>query len=174
MITYCLILIGDFGDLLSLKQKRYSLVAFTGLEGVNNFFSHVSLILVATFSIFTKSLLTSFLELVHHTCAPMFLEQNAWVSQKQDSCGNLVVASLPLNFSFSASAESVCCEHPMDWTWLIPFFLTKILELTLSCISQATQYSPSMESPKDIQLVNKGLLLLVRWQLSHSRFAPRP
>ena len=41
-------MIGDFGDLLSLKHKRQSLVAFTGLEGVNNVFSHVSLILVAT------------------------------------------------------------------------------------------------------------------------------
>jgi hypothetical protein len=30
-------------------------------------------------------------------------------------------------------------------------FSQKILKLTLSCISQATQYSPGMESPKDIQ-----------------------
>ncbi len=78
---------GDFGDLLLLKQKRLSLVAFTGLEGVNNVFSHVSLILVATFSIFAKSLLTSFLALVHHTCAPMFLEQNARDSQEKDARG---------------------------------------------------------------------------------------
>ncbi len=59
----------------------------TGLEGVNNVFSHVSLILVAIFSIFAKSLLTSFLALVHRTCAPMFLEQNTRVSEKQDACG---------------------------------------------------------------------------------------
>ncbi len=32
-----------------------------GLGGVNNVFSHVSLILVATFSIFAKSVLTNFL-----------------------------------------------------------------------------------------------------------------
>jgi hypothetical protein len=32
----------------------------TGLEGVNNVFSHVSLILVAIFGIFAKLLLTSF------------------------------------------------------------------------------------------------------------------
>jgi hypothetical protein len=95
-------LIGDFGNLLLLKQKGLSLVAFIGLEGVNNVFSHVSLILVATFSIFTKLLLTSFLDLVHRTFAPMFLEQNAWVSQKQDACGNLVVASLLSTFPFSA------------------------------------------------------------------------
>ncbi len=69
-----------FGDLLSFKQKRQSLVAFTGLEGVNSVFSHVSLILVATSSIFAKSILTSFLLLVLRTCAPMFLEQNARVS----------------------------------------------------------------------------------------------
>jgi hypothetical protein len=66
-------------------------------------FSHMFLlILVATFSIFAKSLLTSFLALVHRTCAPMFLEQNAWVSQNQDANGNLVVASLPSTFPFSA------------------------------------------------------------------------
>jgi hypothetical protein len=66
-------------------------------------FSHMFLlILVAPFSIFAKSLLTSFLALVHHTCDPMFLEQNVWVSQKQDACGNLVAASLPLTFPFSA------------------------------------------------------------------------
>ncbi len=28
-------------------------------------------------------------------------------------------------------------------------FSQKILELTLSCVSQATEYSPSMESPKE-------------------------
>ncbi len=36
------------------------LVAFIGLGGVNNVFSHVSLILVATSSIFAKLLLTNF------------------------------------------------------------------------------------------------------------------
>ena len=67
------------------------LVAFIGLGGENNVFSHVSLILVATSSIFTKLLLTNFFapflaaqeanflshflyhcqsELVHHTSRP--------------------------------------------------------------------------------------------------------
>ncbi len=77
-----------------------------------------------------------------------------------------------VDFPFPPSAESVCCECLLDGSWFIPFFLTKILELTLSCVSQATQYSSSMESPEDIQLVNKGWLLLVRWQLSCSCFAP--
>jgi hypothetical protein len=63
------------------------LVAFIGLGGVNNVFLHVSLILVATFSIFVKSLLTNFFVLVHRTCAPMFLEQNAWVSQSKTLVG---------------------------------------------------------------------------------------
>jgi hypothetical protein len=78
------------------------LVAFIGLEGINNVFLHVSLILVATSSIFAKLILTNFFapfsaaqesdflsrflyhwhsELVHRTCAPMFLEQNVWVSR---------------------------------------------------------------------------------------------
>jgi hypothetical protein len=43
-------------------------------------------------------------------------------------------------FSFPNFAEGVCCERPLDWTWFISFFLTKILEQTLSCVSQATQY----------------------------------
>ncbi len=63
------------------------LVAFVGLGGVNNAFSHVSLTLAATFSIFAKLLLTNFLALVHRTCAPMFLEQNAWVSQGKTLVG---------------------------------------------------------------------------------------
>ncbi len=36
------------------------LVAFHGLEGVNDVFSHVSLILVATFRVFAKLQLTTF------------------------------------------------------------------------------------------------------------------
>ncbi len=41
--------------------------------------------------IIVKLLLTNFLAQVHCTCTPMFLEQNAWVSLKQDARGNLVV-----------------------------------------------------------------------------------
>jgi hypothetical protein len=63
------------------------LVAFVGLGGVNIVFSYVSLNLVATSSIFAKFLLTNFLALVHLTCAPMFLEQNAWVSQSKTLVG---------------------------------------------------------------------------------------
>jgi hypothetical protein len=63
------------------------LVAFIGLGGVNNVFSHVSLILVATLSIFAKSLLTNFFAQVHCTCTPMFLAQIAWVSQSKTLVG---------------------------------------------------------------------------------------
>jgi hypothetical protein len=96
-------------------KETIELVAFVRLGGVNNVFSHVSLILVATFSISAKLLLTNFLALVHHTCAPMFLEQNAWVSQSKTLAGNLVVASLLVNFSFSGFfADGFCCECPLD------------------------------------------------------------
>ncbi len=84
-------------------KETIELVAFIGLGGVNYDFSHVSLILVATSysSIFAKSLLNNYFapflaalesnflsnfsyhwhsELVRHTCAPIFLAQNAWVS----------------------------------------------------------------------------------------------
>ncbi len=64
----------QFGDNLSLNNhwqlwhpliaetETIELVAFIGLEGVNYVFSHVSLILVATFSfrVFANSLLTNF------------------------------------------------------------------------------------------------------------------
>jgi hypothetical protein len=72
---------------LIAQTETIELVAFIGLGGENNVFSHVSVILVATFSIFAKSLLTNFLALVHRTCAPMFLEQNAWVSQSKTLVG---------------------------------------------------------------------------------------
>jgi hypothetical protein len=115
----------------------------TGLEGVNNVFSHVSLILDTTFSIFAKLLLTSFLALVHRTCTPMFLEQNKWVSQKQGAHGNLVVASLPVNFLLSkpCGRRLMCTSVGLGMTHT--FLSHKILELTLFCVSQATQYSPS-------------------------------
>ncbi len=45
------------------------------------------------------------------------------------------------------------------------FLSHKILKLTLSCVSQATQYSPGMEPPTDIQTREKGWLSLVFWQL---------
>jgi hypothetical protein len=61
--------------------------SFWWTRGSKQCFSHVSLILVATFSIFTKLLLTNVLELVHCTCTPMFLEQNAWVFQSKTLVG---------------------------------------------------------------------------------------
>jgi hypothetical protein len=123
------------------------LVAFVGLGGVNNVFSHVSLILVATSSVFAKSLLTSFLALVHRTCAPMFLDQNVWVSQKQDACGNLVLASLPLNFPFSAFFEKRLLWTSVGLNMIHTFLSHKILKLTLSCVSQATQYGWGLLNP---------------------------
>jgi hypothetical protein len=54
---------------------------------------------------------------------------------KQDACGNLVVASLPVNFPFLPFAEGFWCERPLDWTQIIPFFLSKILQLTLSYVT---------------------------------------
>ncbi len=64
-------------------NRNNRVCSFVGLGGVNNVFSHVSLILVATFSILAKLLLTNLLVLVHRTCAPMFLEQNTWVSRSK-------------------------------------------------------------------------------------------
>jgi hypothetical protein len=77
------------------------LVAFVGLGGVNNVFSHVSLILVATLSIFAKLLLANFLALSTSYMRPHVFGTERGGFSKQDARGNLVVASLPLNFPFS-------------------------------------------------------------------------
>ncbi len=87
MTAYHLTYAGNFWQPLIALTETIELVAFVRLGGVNNVFSHVSLILVATFSIFAKSLLTNFLALVHCTGAPMFLEQNVWVSQSKTLVG---------------------------------------------------------------------------------------
>ncbi len=145
---------------------------FIGLGGVNNIFSHVSLILVATSSIFAKSLLTNFFapflaargpdflfcflyhwhsELVGHTCTPCFwhrmrgfLEARcSWEPGSSLTTGKFsLFCLLP-----KVSGANVCwTEHDSylsfsqkssDWhflAWPQP--------------SQATQYSPGMESPK--------------------------
>ncbi len=53
--------IGDLATSYRLNRNdRAYLVAFIGLEGVNNVFSHVSLILVATFRVFAELLLPTF------------------------------------------------------------------------------------------------------------------
>jgi hypothetical protein len=54
-----------------------------------------------------------------------------------------------LTFPFLPSAESVCCERPFGLNMTHTFLSHKNPKLTPSCISQATQYSPSMESPME-------------------------
>ena len=68
---------------------------------------------------------------------------------------NLVVAALQARFLLSepCGRSLLCTSLGLDMTHT--FLSHKIHELTLSCVSQATQYSPSMESPEDLQLVNK-------------------
>ncbi len=83
---------------------------------------------------------------------------------KQDARGNLVVSSLQASFLFS-----ILCGRRLLWTSvrlnMIHTFLShKNPRADLSCVSQATQYSPSMESPKDIQIVNR-LIVACLWQL---------
>ncbi len=36
---------------------------------------------------------------------------------------------------FCLFAEGFWCKHPLDWMQIIPFLLTKILKLTLSCVT---------------------------------------
>jgi hypothetical protein len=70
-------------------------------------------------------------KLVRCTCAPIILAQNVWVSQSK----TLVVSSLTTGeFSpFCLFAKGFWCKHLLDWTRIIPFLLTKIFEVTLSC-----------------------------------------
>ncbi len=108
------------------------------------------------FSVFVNSLLTIFFvpflaaresdfssrfsyrwhsELVPHTCAPIFLAQNAWVSQSKTLVGNWQWTHYRWSFPFPPFAKGIWCKRPVDWTQIIPFLLTKILELTLSCVT---------------------------------------
>ena len=88
---------------------------------------------------------------------------------KQDARGNLVVASLPVNFLFSAF-----CRRFLLWTSVgmntIHTFLSHKNSLDwhfLACPwpSQAVQYSLGMESPKGYPNSWIGWLSLVLWQL---------
>ncbi len=54
---------------------------------------------------------------------------------KQDACGNLVVDSLPVIFPLSTFCQRFLVQTSIGQTQIIPFFLTKILELTLSCMT---------------------------------------
>ncbi len=88
---------------------------------------------------------------------------------KQDARGNLIVASLLVNFPFSAFCRRFLVRTSVGLNMNHIFFsLKKSLNwhfLVWSRPSQATQYSSSMESPRDFQTRDYGWLLLVLWQL---------
>ncbi len=56
-------------------------------------------------------------------------------SSKQDARGNLVVDSLPVIFPFSAFRWRFLMQTLVGKLRIIPFLLTKILKLTLSCVT---------------------------------------
>ncbi len=78
-----------------------------------------------------KVLLTNFLAQVHCTCTPMFLEQNEWVSLKQDARGNLV-AKTPIFVSGHETRSTAIPKLGKTWIsvsghetrsnhWIFPF-----------------------------------------------------
>ncbi len=74
---------------------------------------------------------------------------------KQDAHGNLVVASLPVNFPFSAFCWRFLVQTSIGEHESCLSFLQKSSDwhfLAWPWPSQATQYSPGMESPRDIQI----------------------
>jgi hypothetical protein len=109
----------------SYRLNREDFSRFVGLGGVNNAFSHVSLILVATFSIFAKSLLTNFLAPVH--CAPPcfwirmcgFLKvRRSWEPSSSINTGKFS----PIQTYRKASAVNVCwTEHYSYLSFSIKF-----------------------------------------------------
>jgi hypothetical protein len=54
---------------------------------------------------------------------------------KQDAHKNLEVDSLPVNFPLSAFCQRFLMQTSIGKTRIIPFLLTKILKLTLSCVT---------------------------------------
>jgi hypothetical protein len=74
---------------------------------------------------------------------------------KQDACGNLVVASLPVNFPVSAFLPKVSCAN-VRWTECESYLSYSLKSLNWHFLvwpspSKATQYSSGMESPRDFQ-----------------------
>ncbi len=137
----------------SNRNKRVS--SFYWTRGSKLCFSHVSLILVTTFlfSIFVKSLLTNFFapflaaresDFLSHFLVPLKLwagmsymhphisGTERVVFSKQDAHGNLVVDWLPVIFPLSAFCWRFLMQMSVGQTRIIPFLLTKILEVTLS------------------------------------------
>ncbi len=54
---------------------------------------------------------------------------------KQGTCGNMVVDSLLVMFPLSAFCQRFLVQTYIGWMQIIPFLLTKILELTLSHVT---------------------------------------
>ncbi len=54
---------------------------------------------------------------------------------KQDACGNLVVASLPVNFPLSAYCRRFLVQTSIGLNMNHSFLTTKFLKLTLSCMT---------------------------------------
>jgi hypothetical protein len=74
---------------------------------------------------------------------------------KQDARGNLVVASLPVNFPCSAFLPKVSCAN-VHWTEPKSYLSYSLKSLNWHFLawpspSKATQYSSGMESPRDFQ-----------------------
>jgi hypothetical protein len=138
------------------KNDRVS--SFYWTRGSKLCYSHVSLILVATFlfSVFAELLFTNFFVpfsaaresdfssqfLVPLALQPSLSYVHPYISGtervsflKQDACGNLVVASLPVIFPLSAFRRRFLVQTSIGQMLIIPFLLTKILALTLSCVT---------------------------------------
>ncbi len=93
-------------------------------------------------------------------------------SLKQHNHGNLVVASLPVDFPFSAFLPKVSGGN-VHWTEHESYLSYSLKSLNWCFLawsrpSQATQYSSGNESPRDFQTREWGWLLLVLWQLPHA------
>ncbi len=133
-------------------------------------FSHMFLLfqlLLPYFSIFAKLLLTNYFapfsaaqesdfssrflylwhyNVVRHTCAPIFQTQNALVSQSK---------------TLSVFCRRFLKQTSIGQTQIIPFLLTKILKLTLSCMTSSEspaklRSTARVQNPQGVsKLVNK-------------------
>ncbi len=119
-------------------------------------FSHMFLLFQLLLLVFLQNryLLISQRQYIVHAPPCFWIRTHGFLEARRswESCSSITTIEFSLfRLLRKVSAVNVC------WTEQDSYLSSsqKILKLTLSCVSQATQYSPGMESPKDIQTLEQ-------------------
>jgi hypothetical protein len=114
--------------------SRYFLILFVLQKSLlTNFFAHF--LAAREFKFLVPFLVTLALQAGTPYMHPHISGTEHVAFLEQDACGNLVVDSLLVMFPFSAFYRRFLVQTSVGQTQIIPFLLTKILKLTLSCVT---------------------------------------